>query len=154
MALGMITVLPSPGLLTSAVATVASGWTVGHATSESMRRDAASKTKAGAPPPYVFWVAWSLIYALVGVQAGTARSPEARLHLYVNLAVNLSWPLVAEISGADSRTTLAVLLWILADTWYLVLVERMTLLLPYALWMVFATWLMLQRRRVDAAANK
>jgi len=136
------TALLAPGAVSSALATVVSGWAAGSAMSSGARAGRREARAPGTPPAYVFWVAWTIIYALVGVQAAVAPSADARLHLYANLAVNLAWPLIYEKAGRDARATLAVLLWLVLDTWYLILVERMALLLPYGLWMLFAAWLM------------
>ncbi len=107
-----------------------------------------------APPGWVFPVAWGILYALMGIAAGliylnrgSAQAREQALIYYgVQLAVNFSWSIVFFRFQAF---WLAVIVILILDL--LVLVTRRHfaristtagwLLVPYLLWLLFATYL-------------
>jgi len=91
-----------------------------------------------APPPWAFGVVWPVLYATIGVALATAREPILRAAVLANLALNLSW-LVAFRRSAVAG--LGVLVALTGLTWALVVRGGLWVLLPYALWLSFATYL-------------
>lgn len=107
-----------------------------------------------SPPPWVFFVAWVILYTLMGVSSYlvlTADKPvgarsDALWLYFVQLGVNLIWPFL--FFYFDMR--LAAFLWIIV---LLALVVKMTvsfwfisrpaalLQIPYILWLLFAAYL-------------
>ena len=107
-----------------------------------------------SPPPWVFFVAWSILYTLMGVSCYLvltsdkpigARSDALWLY-FVQLGVNLIWPIL--FFYFDMR--LAAFLWIIV---LIALVVKMIvsfwfiskpaalLQIPYILWLLFAAYL-------------
>ena len=107
-----------------------------------------------SPPGWLFPVAWSLLYVLMGAASYLVLSSAAPLYerrralkLYaVQLVVNVLWPPIFFGLGLY----LAALLW-LALLWVLVLITAMRfrrvsrpaacLLAPYIVWLTFAAYL-------------
>ena len=85
------------------------------------------------PPPWVFFAAWVILYTLMGISSYlvlTADKPvgvrsDALWLYFVQLGVNLIWPLVVKM---------------LVSFWF---VSRSAALLqlPYLLWLIFAAYL-------------
>ena len=105
-----------------------------------------------APPPWVFPVVWTLLYILMGVAAWRVWQTEdpgreKALTLYgAQLLVNFFWPQIF----FNARQFGLALVWIVV-LWVLVLLTQRRfarldrtagwLLLPYLLWVTFATYL-------------
>jgi len=105
------------------------------------------------PPPTTFQLVWTILYALMGFALATvagARGAAGRgvaaLAFFVQLALNLAWPLVFfgqhQITGAliligvlDAAVLVTILL-----LWRVRPVAAV-LLLPYLAWLGFATYL-------------
>ena len=111
-----------------------------------------------APAPWVFGVAWGVLYLLMGGSAGwiyqlvspdAARQQDRRLSqvLYViQLALNFAWSLIFfrwQAHGWALVTVVALVVINLYQLWlYYRLDKRAALaLLPYVAWLVFATYL-------------
>ena len=107
-----------------------------------------------APPGWVFPIAWTLLYLMMGVASwlitGAAASEERKqetLSLYaVSLAANFLWPLVFFGLGRYflALFCLVVLLLLVLLTWrqFRRLDRRAgALLTPYILWLCFAAYL-------------
>ena len=125
-------------------------------TREGSKIYAASVVKSPlSPPPVVFPVAWTLLYALMGVGAAKVylspasadRAKSLRLFL-AQLTVNFAWSFVffnAQAFGAAFvllTTLLALVLWM---TLTFRRVDRLAagLQIPYLLWLAFAGYLSL-----------
>lgn len=104
-----------------------------------------------APPPLLFPVAWSILYVLMGVAHGILQDKQltdtnTNAVYYAQLAVNLLWPVFFFIF----KWRLFALIWIIVLA-ALVIITAVRfyrkdntaglLLLPYAAWTVFATYL-------------
>lgn len=107
-----------------------------------------------APPPWVFPVAWTVLYLLMGIASVLvfrADAPQAEkkraLTLYgVQLAVNFVWPLLffrAGLYGASLVWLIFLLVLVLATIAAFRQVSRAAawLLVPYVLWLLFAAYL-------------
>ena len=106
-----------------------------------------------APPAILFPIAWSILYALMGISAArialSARSPErtAALEIYLlQLAVNFFWSLFFFNFRAYAFSFFWLLgLWGLI-LWMIVRMRRVerpagNLQIPYLLWVTFAGYL-------------
>lgn len=108
-----------------------------------------------APPGWVFPIAWTVLYVLMGLAAFLIRvstvpckeGKEQALKLYVvQLALNLLWPVIFFRLGAY----LPAFFWLIG-LWFLVflLVKRFgaidelagKLMMPYLLWLTYAAYL-------------
>ena len=104
-----------------------------------------------APPAALFPIVWTLLYALMGISYGILRDkgladPEAGTIYYLQLAVNLLWPVFFFVL----KWRLFSFIWIIALA---VLVITMTvrfyrrdkaaglLQIPYTVWVLFASYL-------------
>lgn len=104
-----------------------------------------------SPPGWLFPIVWTILYVLMGLSYGMIREtgkPESAVSLlyYVQLGVNLLWPIA-----------FFVLKWRLFAFFWLLLLDILVLLMlfrfyrknktsgllqfPYAVWVVFATYL-------------
>ena len=105
-----------------------------------------------APPSWLFPVAWSILYVLMGVAAGLVcradhpgRTRALRLY-YVQLVVNILWPVIFfrfELLSV-ALVWLAVLLVLVLITWRRFReIDRIAgwLLAPYLVWCLFAFYL-------------
>ena len=105
-----------------------------------------------APPSWLFPVAWSILYVLMGVAAGLVcradhlgRTRALRLY-YVQLVVNILWPVIFfrfELLSV-ALVWLAVLLMLVLITWRRFReIDRIAgwLLVPYLVWCLFAFYL-------------
>ncbi len=107
-----------------------------------------------APPPWLFPVAWGILYALMGIAAGLIylnngdreRREQALIYYGVQLAVNFSWSIVFFRFRAF---WLAVIIILVLDILVYLTMRRFRaispvagyLLIPYLLWLLFATYL-------------
>lgn len=113
------------------------------------------------PPNYVFPVVWNILYALMAISlwrlweaaADNARTRAVALFL-MQLAVNLAWSFIffgAKAIGAGLITILvldALVIWTICAAWK---VDRFAaaLLLPYLLWIGYATALSVEIFRLN-----
>lgn len=107
-----------------------------------------------SPPGWVFPVAWTLLYILMGtasyIVAGSSVSRERKeraLCVYaLQLAVNFAWPVIffkLSAYGAAFFWLLLLLLLVLATELLFKHISKTAgkLLLPYLLWLLFALYL-------------
>jgi len=113
------------------------------------------------PPNYVFPVVWNILYALMAISlwrlweaaAGSART-RAITRFLIQLVVNLAWSFIffgAKAIGAGLITILmldALVIWTICAAWK---VDRFAaaLLLPYLLWIGYATALSIEIFRLN-----
>ena len=126
------------------------GAAVGFLTMSSMDYDTLNHPPL-SPPGILFPIVWTILYILMGVSYGMIRRtgrPESSdsLIYYLQLGVNLLWPIAFFLL----KWRLFAFFWIiLLDVLVLVMVfkfyskDRTTGLLqiPYAVWVIFATYL-------------
>lgn len=126
------------------------GAIVGLLTSGSMKYDDLIKPVL-APPAVLFPIAWSILYALMGVSFGMLESKklndsDMRSVYYTQLAVNLLWP----IFFFALKWRLFAFIWIvLLDILVITMTVRFyrrdktagLLQLPYCAWVLFASYL-------------
>lgn len=107
-----------------------------------------------APPPWVFPVAWTVLYLLMGIasvlvwKADVPQEDKKRALIWygVQLAVNFVWPLLFFNAGLYGIALMWLLL-LLALVIATMIVFRpisttaARLLIPYVLWLLFATYL-------------
>lgn len=112
------------------------------------------KKPALAPPQWLFPIAWSILYVLMGVAAylvGVSHKPKTQicraLLLYaVQLVLNFFWPIIF-FNGEKYLFALiwliAMLLFVLATSVSFWRIDKRAgvLMLPYVLWTAFATYL-------------
>lgn len=129
---------------------VALGALVGLLISGFMDYDALKKPVL-APPPLLFPIAWSILYVLMGVSHGILKDKRltdtsADAVYYAQLAVNLLWPVFFfifkwRLFAFIWIIVLAILVIITAVRFYRKDNTAGLLLLPYAAWTVFASYL-------------
>ncbi len=102
------------------------------------------------PPPWVFPVVWTILFALMGISAArVALSPASKarnwgLNLFiVQLVVNFFWPLIFfNLQAFGFALIWLIILWILvaAVIWLFWKVDKTAawLLVPYFVWLTFA----------------
>ncbi len=104
------------------------------------------------PPPWVFSVVWTILYALMGYASflveedGTGDQKTARTLYFAQLFFNFCWPFVF----FNFRWYLFAFAWLLI-LWFLVLAtirafyaiesKAGKILIPYLLWLTFAAYL-------------
>ncbi|KTD62696.1 tryptophan-rich sensory protein [Legionella spiritensis] len=105
------------------------------------------------PPPFVFSIAWSVLYTLLAIvgflfwqnQKQTNMKPLFNLYL-LQLVMNWAWPILF----FQLRWTGFCLVWLFLLTclvgWLMVRVKKIKnvialLLVPYVIWLLFATYL-------------
>ena len=107
------------------------------------------------PPGWVFPVAWTLLYAMMGLAASlvwSARSGSssarnsALVAFAVQLALNLAWTPIffgAELLGPAVVATIALLIAAAVAAWLMGRVDRRAawLMIPYLVWVCFALYL-------------
>ena len=105
-----------------------------------------------SPPAWVFPVAWTILYGLMGIASGLifeSKAPgrEKSLVLYaLQLLVNFLWPIVF-FRWQAPLAALFVLLALLALVWWMYRQFKAIdpaagwLIVPYLLWLLFALWL-------------
>lgn len=104
-----------------------------------------SSNYGGPVPGWIFPVVWSVLYILMGISSYLISDNKELLKIYyLNLAVNLLWPIIFFTFGLETLG----FFWILA---LIVIVGYMMykfygesklaayLLIPYILWLVFAS---------------
>lgn len=105
------------------------------------------------PPPIVFPIVWTILYALMGIGAArvslTPESPERSrgLNLFmVQLAVNFLWSILFfNFRAYGASLGLLFMLWVLIAAMILAFdrVDNLAawLQVPYLVWVTFALWL-------------
>lgn len=107
-----------------------------------------------SPPGWVFPVAWSLLYALMGIAAGLVflnngdrrAREQALLYFGVQLAVNFSWTIIffrfqSFWPAVTVILVLDILVCVTLRHFFRVSKPAGWLLVPYLLWLLFATYL-------------
>ena len=106
-----------------------------------------------SPPPAVFPVVWSILFALMGIGAArvyaappSSNRTRALLLFFVQLAFNFFWSIIFFSFGSYGAALVWLLvLWMLIAvmilTFYRVDISAALLQLPYLLWVTFAAWL-------------
>jgi len=105
-----------------------------------------------APPPWLFGVAWGIIYPLIAIAALWAlylyfkkRLPRGFIALFfVNILLNLSFTPVLIVTKNNALISLVVVLVLITLAWLQVWAWKRSkvifwLLVPYLLWGTFAT---------------
>ncbi len=126
------------------------GAIVGLLTSGSMNYDNLVKPVL-APPALLFPIAWSILYALMGISYGMLEvrglhDTDTRAVYYAQLLVNLLWPVLFFVL----KWRLFAFIWIvLLDILVIIMAVRFykrhktagLLQLPYCAWVIFASYL-------------
>lgn len=112
------------------------------------------------PPGWAFGVAWTILYILMGISVGLVIASDrlgkrpALVLFVIQLALNLAWSPV--FFGAHQIRTALIVIFVLTGTLVLTIlffwrVRRIAalLLLPYLLWLLFATELNLTILRLN-----
>lgn len=107
-----------------------------------------------APPAWVFPVAWSILYAMMGAASGliwavAGETPQGKnaLTLYaVQLTLNFSWSIIFFRFQALRLSVAVILLLTVTVIWTAFLFRRIRpaagwLMVPYILWLLFASYL-------------
>ena len=106
-----------------------------------------------SPPAWLFPVAWTILYALMGIGAGIvmnrgrAGKRDHALNLMVaQLVVNFFWPLLFFNARAYGFALLWILLLLVLVIWMTLEFRKVSALsarlqIPYILWLLFATYL-------------
>ena len=134
----------------SIIIPLALGGIVGFLISGSMNYDALNQPPL-SPPAVLFPIVWTILYALMGVSYGILREKkmndsDVKLIYYVQLVVNLLWPIA-----------FFVLEWRLFAFFWILLLDALVVLmiitfkrrdklaaylqLPYLAWVLFASYL-------------
>lgn len=107
------------------------------------------KSKA-TPPPLVFPIAWSILYVLLGISSFLIYQKTKNLgslNLFeVQLFFNLLWPVVfftykKPVIALVNILILLVLTAIMLYQFFMIRPVAFYILIPYALWLIFATYL-------------
>lgn len=107
-----------------------------------------------SPPGWLFPVVWTILYILMGIasflvytSSAPKKSKKNALILYaIQLFVNFLWPILFfALQMCTAAAVLIVILWllVLANLLYFYKIKQATgyLLIPYLLWVTFATYL-------------
>ena len=107
-----------------------------------------------APPAWVFPVAWTILYAMMGAASGliwakAGRTPKGQnaLTLYaVQLTLNFSWSIIFfrfELLGLSVAVILLLTLMVIWTTLAFYRIKPLAgyLMIPYIIWLVFASYL-------------
>ncbi len=107
-----------------------------------------------APPPWVFPVAWTVLYLLMGIasvlvwKADAPQEDKKRALIWygVQLAVNFVWPLLFFNAGLYGIALMWLLLLLALVTATMIVFRPISttaarLLISYVLWLLFATYL-------------
>lgn len=129
---------------------VALGAIVGFIISGSMDYESLQKPVL-APPPILFPIVWSILYVLMGVSYGMLKSNnlldvKVSSVYYSQLIVNLLWPIFFfvlkwRLFAFIWIVVLAILVIIMAVRFYKKYNTAGLLQLPYAAWVIFASYL-------------
>ena len=118
----------------------------------SMSRYAALVQPPFAPPAWIFPIAWTILYVLMGWaslrvrQSGSPERSNALALYYTQLAVNFVWPLLFFRVGLYGTAfwwliLLLALVLVTARVFYRIDKQAGWLLVPYLVWLVYAAYL-------------
>lgn len=99
----------------------------------------------GIVPGFVFPIVWSILYILMGIASYLIRDNRELINIYkVNLVVNLLWPIIFFSFGLKVFAFFWILVLLLIVgymTYRFYNVNRTSgyLLIPYILWLIFAS---------------
>ncbi len=106
-----------------------------------------------SPPPVVFPIVWSVLYALMGVSmarivlsAGSEERSDGIQVYLLQLAVNFTWSIIFFNLRAYGGALIVLLLLLALVIWMILRFRRVEkpaayLQIPYVLWLAFAAWL-------------
>lgn len=106
-----------------------------------------SSNYGGVIPGWIFPVVWSILYILMGISSYLVRDNRDLMKIYyLNLAVNLLWPIIFFSLGFETFAffwilLLIVIVGIMIYRFYQENKLSAYLLIPYILWLVFAAFL-------------
>lgn len=121
------------------------GALAGFLTKDSMKLFESLNKPGFAPPAIVFPIVWPILYLLMGIAAYRIWMKGGDLTLYfIQLAVNFIWPIVFfkfGLIGAGFLVILVLLILITLTTLQFYKIDKTAayLMLPYLLWVAFAT---------------
>ncbi len=125
------------------------GVIVGFITSRSMNYDILVKPVL-APPGILFPIVWSILYILMGISYGMLKikgiSKESQKIYYLQLGVNLLWPIIFFIFKLRFIAfiwiiLLDILVGLMIKYFYKDNKVASYLQIPYLIWVLFATYL-------------
>ena len=141
-------------LLVSLAIPLAVGGLAAWLTRDGMKAFAALEKPPLSPPPWLFSVAWTLLYVLMGLacylvwvsDASPARRERALTVYGVSLAVNFLWPILfftvrARLAAFFLLLLLLALAALCALRFSCISRRAGKLLIPYLVWLVFAAYL-------------
>ena len=106
-----------------------------------------SSNYGGPVPGWIFPVVWSILYILMGISSYLVSDNKNLLKIYyINLGVNLLWPIIFFSFGLKTLGFFWILLLIVIVGYMIYLFNKENklssyLLIPYILWLVFAAFL-------------
>ena len=106
-----------------------------------------SANYGGPVPGWIFPVVWSILYILMGISSYLISDNKDLLKIYyVNLVVNLLWPIIFFSFGLETLAFfwILALIIIVGYMMYKFYIENKIsayLLVPYIIWLVFAAFL-------------
>ena len=99
----------------------------------------------GLVPAYIFPIVWSILYILMGLSSYLVRDNKRLMNIYkLNLAVNLTWPFIfftfdLKVLAFFWILALIVIVGIMIYEFYKESKLSAYLLIPYMLWLLFAS---------------
>ena len=106
-----------------------------------------SANYGGPVPGWIFPVVWSILYVLMGISSYLISDNKELLKIYyLNLVVNLLWPIIFFIFGLKTLAFFWILILIIIVGYMMYRFYQDNklatyLLIPYILWLVFAAFL-------------
>ena len=104
-----------------------------------------SSSYDGIVPGYVFPIVWSILYIMMGISSYLISDDRKLLNIYiVNLIINLLWPIIFFSFGLKVLGFFWILILILVVGYIIYMFygkNRVSayLLIPYLLWLIFAS---------------
>lgn len=99
----------------------------------------------GLVPAYIFPIVWSILYILMGISSYLVRDNKRLMNIYkLNLAINLTWPFIFftfnfKVLAFFWILALIVIVGIMIYEFYKENKLSAYLLIPYILWLIFAS---------------
>ena len=99
----------------------------------------------GLVPAWIFPVVWSILYILMGLSSYLIRDNKRLINIYkLNLAVNLTWPFIfftfdLKVLAFFWILALIVIVGVMIYEFYKENKVAAYLLIPYLLWLIFAS---------------
>lgn len=96
-------------------------------------------------PGFVFPIVWTILYILMGISSYLVRDNERLINIYkINLIVNLAWPIIFfllgwEVIGFFWILLLIIIVGVMIYEFYNENRLAGYLLIPYLLWLIFAS---------------